>query len=97
MNQVLQLTDHNFEELFHSGLPAVVEFSASWCIPSQQQKLVLEALAQEYAGKLKIGNLNVDRNPRVASKYQIMGCPTLIIFNSGKPTWNMAPWMTPGE
>lgn len=85
MSQVLQLTGRNFrEEVFQSEVPVLVEFSASWCVPSQQAKPLVEELAREYDGKLKIGNLNVDQNLRVASKYQIMGCPTFIIFNSGK-------------
>ena len=85
MSQVLRLTDRNFEEeVFKSRIPVLVEFSASWCVPSQQMKPMLEALAQEYAGRLKIGNLNVDQNPRKASQYRIMGCPTFILLNSGK-------------
>jgi len=85
MSQVLRLTDRNFEEeVFQSQIPVLVEFSASWCVPSQQMKPMLEALAQEYDGRLKIGNLNVDQNPRKASQYQIMGCPTFILLNSGK-------------
>ena len=86
MSLVLRLTDHNFDrEVVQSETPALIEFSGSWCVPSQQQKPVLERLAQEYAGRLKIGNMNVDQNPRVASKHRIMGCPTFIVFNSGKP------------
>lgn len=85
MSQVLRLTDRNFEEeVFKSQIPVLVEFSASWCVPSQQMKPMLEVLAQEYADRLKIGNLNVDQNPRKASQYQIMGCPTFILLNSGK-------------
>jgi thioredoxin 1 len=85
MSQVLRLTDRNFkEEVFQSQIPVLVEFSASWCVPSQQMKPMLEKVAEEYAGRLKIGNLNVDQNPRTASKYQIMGCPTFILLNSGK-------------
>ncbi len=85
MSRVFRLTDRNFnQEVSQCEIPALVEFSASWCIPSQQEQPVLEELAREYVGKLKIGNLNVDQNPRVASKYQIMGCPTFILFNSGK-------------
>ena len=85
MSQVLRLTDHNFkEEVFQSQIPVLVEFSASWCVPSQQMKPMLEKVAKEYAGRLKIGNLNVDQNPRTASQYQIMGCPTFILLNSGK-------------
>jgi len=85
MSQVLRLTDRNFEEeVLQSQIPVLVEFSASWCVPSQQMKPMLETVAKEYTGRLKIGNLNVDQNPRIASQYQIMGCPTFILLNSGK-------------
>ena len=85
MSRVLRLTDRNFKlEVSQSQIPVLVEFSASWCLPSQQEKPVLEELAKEYDGKLKIGELNVDQNPVTASKCRIMGCPTFIIFNSGK-------------
>lgn len=82
MSQVLRLTDRNFKkEVFQSEVPVLVEFSASWCIPSQQMKPLLERLANQYDGRLKIGNLNVDQNPRAASQYRIMGCPTFILFS----------------
>ena len=85
MSRVLRLTDRNFnQEVSQCETPTLVEFSASWCVPSQQEKPVLEELAKRYSGRLKIGELNVDQNPRTASKCQIMGCPTFIIFNSGK-------------
>jgi len=85
MSQVLRLTDRNFEEeVLQSQIPVLVEFSASWCVPSQQMKPMLETVAKEYAGRLKIGNLNVDQNPKTASQYQIMGCPIFILLNSGK-------------
>lgn len=85
MSRVLKLNERNFDqEVSQSEVPVLVEFSASWCVPSQQQKPVLESLAGEYAGKLKIGNINVDQNAGAASRYKIMGCPTFIVFNSGK-------------
>lgn len=85
MSQVLRLTDRNFDqEVRQCQIPVLVEFSASWCVPSQQQKPLLKELAKEYIGKLSIGELNVDQNPRVAAEYKIMGCPTLITFHSGK-------------
>ena len=85
MSQLVRLTDRNFkQEVFQSETPVLVEFSGSWCVPSQQQKPLLEQLAREYDGKLKVGNLNVDQNPRTTSEFQILGCPTLITFNSGK-------------
>ena len=85
MSQVLRLTDHNFEEqVLQSQIPALVEFSGSWCVPSQQMKPMLEIIALEYDGKIKIGNLNVDQNPGTAARYQILGCPTFIVLNSGQ-------------
>ncbi|MFO8100950.1 MAG: thioredoxin domain-containing protein [Dehalococcoidia bacterium] len=86
MSQVLRLTDSNFkQEVFASSLPVLVEFSGSWCVPSQQMRPLLEKMAAEYNGRLKLGYLNVDQNPRVASKYKIMGCPTFIGFNCDQP------------
>lgn len=85
MSQVLRLTDRNFkQEVFQGKLPALVEFSASWCLPSQLQKPLLKELAKDYSGRLSIGELNVDQNPRIAAEYKIMGCPTLITFNADK-------------
>lgn len=85
MSRVLRLTDRNFDQEVHQGeIPALVEFTASWCLPSQQQKPLIEELAKEYSGRLNIGELNVDQNPRIAAEYKIMGCPTFITFNAGK-------------
>lgn len=86
MSQLLRLTDRSFrKEVLQSETPVLVEFSGSWCVPSQQQKPLLEELAREYNGKLKVANLNVDQNPRMTSEWQILGCPTLIVFGSGRP------------
>lgn len=86
MSQVLRLTDRNFkQEVFQSEVPVLVEFSGSWCVPSQQMRPMLEKMATECEGRLRIGYLNVDQNPKAASQYRIMGCPTFIFFNSGKP------------
>ena len=85
MSQVLRFTDRNFDQEVRQGeIPALVEFTASWCLPSQQQKPLIEELAKEYSGRLNIGELNVDQNPRIAAEYKIMGCPTFITFNAGK-------------
>ena len=85
MSRLLQITSRNFdEEVVQCETPVLVEFSGSWCVPSQQQKTLLERLAEECDGEFKVGNINVDQNPRVASQYHIMGCPTLILFNEGK-------------
>ncbi len=84
MSQVLRLTDRNFkQEVIESSIPVLVEFSGSWCVPSQQMRPMMEEMAKEHNGSIKLGYLNVDQNPRVASHYKIMGCPTFIVFNSG--------------
>ena len=86
MSRVLRLTDHNFDsEVASSEIPALVEFWASWCLPCRAVEPILEELAEKYAGRIKVGKLNVDQNPRTGSRYQIKGIPTFILFNSGKP------------
>lgn len=81
----MRLTDVNFaEEVLQSKLPVLVDFWASWCIPSQMMKPIIDNLSKEYEGKVKIGKINVDQNPKTRVKYNINGCPTVIIFKDGK-------------
>jgi thioredoxin 1 len=63
----------------------MVDFWAAWCRPCLMIAPIIEELATEYAGRLTIAKLNTDENPDVASRYQIMGIPTLIFFRDGKP------------
>lgn len=84
MRKDLRLTDDNFEkEVIKSPLPVLIDFWASWCLPSQMMMPVIEKLQKEYNGKVKIGKLNVDQNPRTREKYVIKGCPTFILFIDG--------------
>lgn len=79
------LTDKNFEkEVLKSNLPVLVEFWGSWCPPCQKEKEIIKKLEEEYAGKIKIGELNIDRNPLTAVRYHIKGVPTYIIFYNGR-------------
>ena len=79
------LTDKSFEkEILKIEIPALVEFGASWCIPSKAMEPVMDKLEKEYAGKIKIGRMNIDLNPKTAAKYRILDTPTFIIFNNGK-------------
>ena len=79
------LTDKNFKkEVLDSKSPVLVEFWGSWCPPCQAEKRILKKLEEEYAGKIKIGTLNINRNPKTALKYDIKGVPTYIIFYQGK-------------
>lgn len=63
----------------------MVDFWAVWCGPCQMVAPIVEELAQEYAGKLKVMKLNTDENPEVAGRYQIMSIPTILFFKNGQP------------
>lgn len=81
----ITLTDKNFdEEVVKSKIPVLVDFWATWCSPCQMQMPILEELAKEYEGKVKVGKVNVDENPESPSKYQVMSIPTLLLFKEGK-------------
>jgi len=85
MSEPIELNDGNFEsEVLKSELPCLVDFWAEWCGPCLVVGPIVEEIAQEYAGKLKVGKLNVDQNSQTAAKYGIMSIPSLLIFNGGK-------------
>ena len=83
----ITLTKENFKtEVLESTLPVLVDFWASWCGPCRMIAPTVEEIAKEYEGKIKVGKVNVDDEGDLASEYDIMYIPTLIVFKNGKVT-----------
>lgn len=81
---ILEFTDDNFKkEVLESNIPVLVDFGAAWCGPCKAIAPAIEELGQELDSKLKIGKLNVDENPDVVGKFNILNIPTLIFFKGG--------------
>jgi thioredoxin 1 len=69
----------------NASIPVLVDFTAVWCGPCKSLEPIVKQLAQEWQGKVQVVKLDVDENPGLAMKYQVMGVPTLILFNGGQP------------
>lgn len=86
INMALHFTDDNFQkEVLEADIPVLVDFYADWCGPCKMVAPIVEELAKEYEGKIKIGKLNVDEEADTAGKYRVMSIPTLIFFKNGEP------------
>lgn len=78
-------TDANFAaEVLHSPHPVLVEFGATWCPPCRALEPVVAALASQYAGRVKVGTLDVDACPRVPTQFEVRSVPTLLLFKDGQ-------------
>jgi thioredoxin 1 len=83
--KTLQISESTFEaEVLKNDNPTMVDFWAPWCGPCKAISPVIEELAAEYEGKVKLAKLNVDDNPNVAAKYGIRAIPTLLFFKNGE-------------
>jgi thioredoxin 1 len=81
----VELTDSSFEnEVLKSTLPVLIDFWAIWCGPCRMVSPIVEEIAGEYAGKLKVGKVDVDSNPATAMQYGIRSIPTLLLFKDGQ-------------
>ena len=84
-NHLPEFTDQNFDEqVLKSDKPVLVDFWATWCTPCRAISPTVEAVAQQYEGRAKVGKVNVDENMNVTSKYRITGIPALLLFKNGQ-------------
>lgn len=83
--KVFAFGDDNFDtEVLQAGVPVLVDFWATWCAPCKAIAPLIDAIAEEYDGKVKVGKVNVDDNPSTPGKYGVRGIPTVILFKDGK-------------
>lgn len=84
---VIEVTDSNFQaEVLGSSVPFLLDFSATWCQPCRILAPIVEKLADEYKGKVRVGKLDIDAAPAVAMKFGIRSVPTVVVFTGGAET-----------
>ena len=94
MSPIKQFNDNNFDsEVLQAEEPVLVDFTAVWCAPCHQIAPIVEEIASEQEGTLKVGKLNIDENMDVTMRYGVMAVPTLILFKNGEPVTRLQGFM----
>lgn len=86
-----------FSELTNSDKPVLVDFYADWCAPCRAMKPVLEDLKAQMGDKVAIFKIDVDRNPAISERFNVMSIPTLIVFKNGEPVWRKSGMASSSE
>ncbi|MEJ7734154.1 MAG: thioredoxin [Polyangiaceae bacterium] len=82
---ILNFDEQNFEsEVLKSSVPVLVDFTATWCGPCRALAPVVEKLADEFEGKVKVGKVDIDKSPAISAKYGIRSVPTVLVFEAGQ-------------
>ena len=85
-SSVLNFSETNFQtEVLQSNQPVLVDFTAAWCPPCKMLAPTIDEIANEYAGRVRVGKLDADESPGIASQYNVSGLPTVIVFKNGQP------------
>ncbi|HAX95307.1 MAG TPA: thioredoxin [Prolixibacteraceae bacterium] len=80
----------NFDTIINSEVPVLVDFHAVWCQPCKVQSPILQEVAKELAGRVRIIKIDVDKNPEIAARFRIQGVPTLALFKKGQLVWRQS-------
>ncbi len=98
MSKPVPVDDSKFDQVvLKSDKPVLVDLWAAWCKPCQMVAPILDELAEEYSGRIDFVKLDVDHNPKTASKYGIMSIPTLLIFKNGEPVTHIVGFRPKAE
>ncbi len=98
MGKPTAVDDSNFDQIvLQAKTPVLVDFWAAWCSPCRMVAPIVEELAEEYEGRISFAKLDVDQNPKAASKYGIMSIPTLLLFKNGSPVSNIVGFRPKAE